>query len=412
MQNIEATSDGFKLCFGEDCSAVLEEDKDRRRICLWCDRPVLRFRASVESKRAFDQKMQDARAKRGLSIEERTQKQQKLYKMSRRELRGDEAVAQDPLADVPQFVRHLDTVNYQRFMRREHTPSGDRVYRSKMGKWVYDQKFLLEIGRRCRRLLKRDDVRNLTKGDGGQLERTNLEKSEQRSKRRGLKQDEETNSASPQRIGSGSVLHMKSNELGAGVEFDHLRRPFFVAAGAEAAKHVDVSMLEPNSIPDVANDYAIAIALQAELDQEMAEALDAEHVADAAEDAGASHLDGESADSESVEESIQQPFASPMLAPEGGGDVQDRQYALQSNEDEFATSERQMQKNMMFGRTSSLNKRHLSAPRVSGNLMAPEHVSVSEIADGELGKPELSPTKPETDIDESDIGAYMEHSQA
>ena len=412
MQNIEASSDGFKLCFGEDCSAVLEEDKDRRRICLWCDRPVLRSRASVESRRAFDQKMQDARAKRGLSIEERTQKQQKLYKMSRRELRGDEAVAQDPLADVPQFVRHLDTVNYQRFMRREHTPSGDHVYRSKMGKWVYDQKFLLEIGRRCRRLPKRDDVRNLTKGDGRQPERTNLEKSEQRSKRRGLKQDEETNGASLQKTGSGSVLHMKSNKLAAGVKFGRLRRPFSIAAGAEAAKHVDVSTLESNSIPDVTDDYAIALALQVELDQEMAEALDAEHVADAAEDAGSSHLDGESADSESVEELIQQPFASRMLALEGGGDVQDRQYALQSNEDEFATSERQMQKNMMFRRTSSLNKRHMSAPRVSGDLMAPEHVLVSEIADDELSKPELSPRKPETGIDESDIGAYVEHSQA
>jgi hypothetical protein len=141
----------------------------------------------MESKLAFDQKMYNVRAKRGLSFEEGTRKRQKLFKMSRRELRGDEAVARDPEADVPQFVRHLDTTNYQRFMRREYAPSGQQVYLSKLGKWIYHRELLLEIGKCCKRMSKRGDVRDLTRGEGMQVERTNLEKSNEHDRRRRMK---------------------------------------------------------------------------------------------------------------------------------------------------------------------------------------------------------------------------------
>lgn len=173
MQNTEASV--IETCFGVSCNEPLEEDRDRRRICLWCDRPMVRGRASMESRLAFDQKIQDSRSRRDTSQEDHTLKRQKLYKMSRRELRGDEEVMADPKADIPQFVRHLDTVNYQRYMRRSNTPSGDEVYHSKLGRWTYSRDFLLAFQSRCAKLPEHENVRNATRTDAP-LQRTNLEK--------------------------------------------------------------------------------------------------------------------------------------------------------------------------------------------------------------------------------------------
>ena len=64
-QNDTANSgEAFKLCYGEGCSTPIladQPDKDRRRICIWCDRPMLRGRASMQSRVAFDQRLMDAR---------------------------------------------------------------------------------------------------------------------------------------------------------------------------------------------------------------------------------------------------------------------------------------------------------------------------------------------------------------
>jgi hypothetical protein len=412
MQNAEANAGGFRLCFGLGCTAILEEDKDRRRICLWCDRPMLRGRASMESRLAFDQKMQDARARRGLSFEDRTRKQQKLYKMSRRELRGDEAVAQDLEADAPQFVRHLDTINYQRFMRREHTPSGEQVYQSKMGRWVYHQSFLLKIGKWCKKLPKRDDVRNLTRGSGEQLEKTNLEKSEQRDERRQKEQHGELDCMTSQDADFGSILHMRSSDIAEGSDLQQLRRSFFLPAEAKAAEHDEGGLLESESLQDLNADYAAALALQAELDREMAESLDAEFAADAAQEVGITQVEGELADSDSDEESTHA-LKSRNIAAEESRDVQDRGYTLQGKKGEVPLSRSQQQLENMFGHASDLQDRvHPSALRLSGSLVASEQVPEPAAAGDELSNLASSQTQPKMDAVQSGNEAHVEHSPA
>jgi len=158
-QNTEARVDGTKVCFGQNCALILGEDKDRRKICLWCDKPVPRGRASMESRIAFDHKMRDARGREissqlaDLDEYERNRRRQML--MSRRELRGDEAVENDPDADIQQFLRNLDMFNYQGlvFCRECFSgvqPNGDEVYASKHGRWKYNSHFLKCFMRKCR----------------------------------------------------------------------------------------------------------------------------------------------------------------------------------------------------------------------------------------------------------------------
>jgi hypothetical protein len=411
VQNAEANATGFRVCFGEGCTAMLEEDKDRRRICLWCDRPMLRGRASMESRLAFYQKMQDARAMRGLSFDDATRKQQKLYKMSRRELRGDEAVAQDPEADAPQFVRHLDTTNYQRFMRREHTPSGEQVYQSKLGRWVYDRAFLLGIGRCCKRLPKCDDVRNLTRGDGKQIETTNLEKSEQQDKRRRIKQHGNIDSMPSRDAEFGSMLHLKGNDEAEALEFQHIRRSFFLPAEGKAADRSGTGLLESESLQDMSDDYSFALALQAELDREMAETLNAEFVVDAAEEAGITEFESESAETDSDKQCIH-PLTSHSFVPKKDRGVQDRENAPQSNENKVTLSRSEPQLKMRkFGHASNLERGHQSAFRsVSGSLMAPQQVSDSEVAANGPSHPPLSQSRHKTDIDELENEAVIVHS--
>lgn len=150
-QNVEARVDGAKVCVGQGCGSTLEEDKYRRKICLWCDKPVPRGRASMESRIAFDQKLMDARERELNSqiadFEEYESNRRKQMRMSRRELRGDEAVRDDPDADVEQFVRNLDILNYQSLCGKQ--PSGDEIYGSKHGKWKYESNFLKRFMERC-----------------------------------------------------------------------------------------------------------------------------------------------------------------------------------------------------------------------------------------------------------------------
>ena len=143
-QNKDARADGAKVCHGQDCASILEDDKDRRKICLWCDKPIPRGRASMESRIAFDQKMMDAREREFSSqladFEEYESNRRRQMLMSRRELRGDAAVEDDPDADVQQFVRNLDILNYHRFCGEQ--PTGDEIYNSKHGQWKYNANFL------------------------------------------------------------------------------------------------------------------------------------------------------------------------------------------------------------------------------------------------------------------------------
>ena len=421
MQNAEANASGFKLCFGERCSVVLEEDKERRRICLWCDKPMLRGRASMESRLAFDQKMQDARVKRGLSFETRIRKQQKLYKMSRRELRGDDAVAQDPLADAPQFVRHLDTMNYQRFIPRQHAPSGEQVYQSKLGRWIYNRGFLIGIGQRCKRLPERCDVRDLTRRDGEQSERRNLEdwhwrfekwgeRVEQRDAPRRSEQDDDVVCRTANEITHGSSQEMRSGGRAGGVDIQHLRRSFFFPANGKAADEAETEQPESEALENIQDDHAIALALQAELDLEMAEALHAEFVAEAADEVGLTRLKGESEESDLDEESSMGPSAIRNFSAEPGVAVQERKYKSQNEENDDVVSQGQFQSNKFsIGHLSDLGRGDVNCLFVSGSLIAPEQALNSETAAGKLSKPEFPETQSQADVDESDNEAVNQH---
>ena len=154
-QNWAAISSAETQCHGLDCANQLEEDKDRRRICLWCNKALPR-QIGGTTRYHWNQKMIDARARNAASrqadLEEYNRKRFKSMTMSRREMRGSEAVKDDADADLPQFVRNFDTINYRAYMRADEVPSGEAVYHSKRGHWTYSQKFLLALGRRCRDL--------------------------------------------------------------------------------------------------------------------------------------------------------------------------------------------------------------------------------------------------------------------
>jgi hypothetical protein len=372
MQNTEANASGSLQCFGEACSVALEEDKDRRRICLWCDRPILRGRASFGSRLAFDQKMQDARAKRGLSFEDRTKKQQKLYRMSRRELRGKEAVAQDPLADAPQFVRHLDTMNYQRFMRREHAPSGEQVYQSKLGRWVYDRNFLIEIGRCCKRLPKRSEFRNLTTRDGKEPGRTNLEAGYWKYENRGNKRKQRD----------------KRRQL----------EPVSVLARAQSAEQVEADLPESETT-GMNDDYAVALALQYELDREMAESLNAEFVADAAEvDTTQCERDPADSDSDSDDGSFS---TARDFTVEADQDIRDRQRTLHHELTNDSVFQNQKQSSNATLTYDSENASLPSGLDDSQSSIVPEPSLDLNVTSNDLTSPPSLQTQPEAEVDGS-----------
>lgn len=67
-------------------------------------------------------------------------------------MRGTEACirltgSDGPEHDQPIFVRHLDTINYRKYMSERSSPSGDSVYQSKHGRWTYSRHFLLRVDR-------------------------------------------------------------------------------------------------------------------------------------------------------------------------------------------------------------------------------------------------------------------------
>ena len=174
-QNSEVSTSKFTTCFGEDCEQLLHDARERRRICLWCDKPTSRSRAGLVSRLVFDQKGLEAQARGTNNLDLDQSVHYKLQKLSRRKLRGDDAVKDDPEADIAQFVGHLDTVNYRRYIHHRG-PSGEQVYRSKHGSWAYDREFLLAIGKWCRQLSVPAGVRSATTCMAKLPARTNLEK--------------------------------------------------------------------------------------------------------------------------------------------------------------------------------------------------------------------------------------------
>ena len=151
-QNGEFVESASTRCFGEGCDAALDVDKDRRSICVLCDKQTQRKWATNEERTVYDERRMAAYA-----AAERRRKitflpeNLKLFRMSRRELRGpDQTAGNDYKSDELVYVRHLDTVNYQAFMNRHDAPSGQRVFQSKEGTWKYDHAFLLRFRDKCK----------------------------------------------------------------------------------------------------------------------------------------------------------------------------------------------------------------------------------------------------------------------
>lgn len=167
------------LCFGEGCSNPLDSAAERRKICMWCDKP-LPITATREKPHVYKQKVVDAMAQEAASrqadLEAHALRRRKRLRMTLRELRGDEAVSRNPLANEPNLVRHLDTVNYTRVLGYDHSPTSSQVYNSKLGNWQYSRSFLLSFRSRCDSIGVSLHVKDATRSDKPTTpERTNRE---------------------------------------------------------------------------------------------------------------------------------------------------------------------------------------------------------------------------------------------
>lgn len=192
IQNAEALSEKSKYCHGEGCTDRVGEHADRRRICMWCQKSLPSHLGS-SFRIEWNLKMIEARRRSALSrqadIEEYNRRRLKQTRMSRRELRGFHAVANDPDADVPQYVRHLDTFNYRRHMPEKAAPTGNEVYLSKKGRWTYSRNFFKHFGRFCEQLPARPDLAFATNPDHLPFARTNLQRTLERRRYGGIQRE-------------------------------------------------------------------------------------------------------------------------------------------------------------------------------------------------------------------------------
>ena len=116
-----------------------------------------------------------------------------------------------------------------------------------------------------------------------QVERTNLERSNEHDQRRRMKKYGQKYTVTSTDADSGSMLHLRGNDKAEAMATQDKRRFSFLPKKAKGTQSDKPSLLQPESFQDASDDYMVALALQAELDREIAEALNAEFVADAAD---------------------------------------------------------------------------------------------------------------------------------
>ncbi|KAL9109353.1 MAG: hypothetical protein Q9227_005983 [Pyrenula ochraceoflavens] len=175
--NAEAIESGFKSCFGRDCHETLHEDKDRRKICLWCDRPMSRGRATLERRAAYDQLCLDRalQDRRERTLEDQQQKRRKLWRtfraarISRQDLRIRQGIPNsdddDEIgADVPWFLAGLAIVDYEALGVRP--PCHESIILASTGFFQYDESFLFQFKDRCKTLngIKQDELHIQSEG--------------------------------------------------------------------------------------------------------------------------------------------------------------------------------------------------------------------------------------------------------
>lgn len=157
VQNLEAKEVGFRICFGEGCSNILGEDKERRRICLWCDLPMTRGRTTMERRAAFDQKCLDQAFRtrneyRNESWPEKLARLKPNYQVSRRNLNDIKKLPHDGHGDDiwmnrPRFLGRLDLIDYSGC--GVEPPQRHRIDESLKGDFRYDEEFLVQFRDKC-----------------------------------------------------------------------------------------------------------------------------------------------------------------------------------------------------------------------------------------------------------------------
>lgn len=139
-------------CYGLNCANIIsasDGSRDRRRICLWCSRPLARPFGG-EDRLRWEEKQLTIRAahaaSRSADIAEWARNRFRSLTMSRREIRGTDVcdILPGPAEahDRRIFVKHLDAVNYRALISEQAAPMPEDVYNSKHGYWRYRSAFL------------------------------------------------------------------------------------------------------------------------------------------------------------------------------------------------------------------------------------------------------------------------------
>lgn len=159
-QNAEANQSKPAICFGEACNNPPGEEKDRRRICLWCDHPLTRGPPTMESRIAYDMKCLDQSIRlrnqyRNESWQEKLDRlvlKGQLGRISRRDLIDVKKLPTGPddgntWSRRPHFLAAFDVIDYAAC--GVEPPQQCRVLASRNGEFRYDENFLLQFRDRC-----------------------------------------------------------------------------------------------------------------------------------------------------------------------------------------------------------------------------------------------------------------------
>jgi hypothetical protein len=246
-------------------------------------------------------------------------------------------------------------------------------------------------------MFKRDDVRDLTRGEGMQVERTNLEKSNEHDQRRRMEKYEHKYSVTSTDTGSGSMLRLRGNDKAEAMVLRDKRRFSFLPDKAKATQPDKPSLLQPESFQDASDDYMVALALQAELDREMADALNAEFVAGALDAACIQSFEYELEEAESAQDPTH-PLESQTTELNKNEAVPNLGHVSQDDDDEtlLPTGEAQLKMTTAGPMPNLGDQGNYSAARASGGLITPEEVLYSALAGDHLSESATGP-KPKPD---------------
>jgi hypothetical protein len=163
-QNLEAKN--AIRCAGQGCNNFVEEDKESRRICLWCDLPLLKSKHRSENRDprkeynfgyVFEGKIvEDKPMDRIASWTRRQETRERrprddVFSLTRSRFTDFERRRIERLLNPDetgaQYVRHLAEIDYKAFGARR--PHRKRVMDSMKGIFKYDLDFLMQFEHIC-----------------------------------------------------------------------------------------------------------------------------------------------------------------------------------------------------------------------------------------------------------------------